>query len=161
DASQRTVPCVYLDRRPLVEADRGGAVAAPDREQLGRAEDLSCAGVSSCGALELAELFERVDPDVRVGADAEGDAALDPRTHGGAAVAEVGLRGRAKTDACSRLGDEVELCVVGLGRMDERRRRGQAPGTGENLDRPQTMLLEAVLHLSFLLVGVNVEDEAF
>src|SRR5207342_1635712 len=99
---------VDLDRRPLVDADRRGSAGAPDLEQaLGR-DHVATEGLASRGALELAELLQRVDPHVRVGADAERDPAVEEALEGGKPVPEVRLGRRAEADARAALGQEVE-----------------------------------------------------
>ena len=45
--------------------------------------------------------------------------------------------------------------------MDDRRPLGQAPGPGEELDRPHAVLGEAFLDLARLLVRVHVEWKPF
>ena len=108
-------------------------------------------------AFQLSQLLERVDPDVRVGADAEADAALADALDGEEAVPEVGLGRRAGADAGARLGDEVELAIVRMRGMDDRGSRSEAAGPGEELDRANAVLLEALVDLAWLLVGVDVE----
>ena len=58
------------------------------------------------------------------------------------------------------LGEEVELALVGVRGVDDRRPRPEAAGLGQELDRPEAVLGEAFLDLARLLVGVDVEDEA-
>ncbi len=58
------------------------------------------------------------------------------------------------------LGEEVELALVGVRRMDDGRPRAKAPGLGEKRDRAEPVLGEALLDLARLLVGMDVEDEA-
>ena len=110
-------------------------------------------------ALELAELLQRIDPDVGIRADAERDPALAEALDGREAVAEVRLRGRADADARAGLGEEVELGVVGVRSVDDRRARAEAARLGQELDRPDAVLGQALLDLARLLVGVDVEDE--
>ena len=110
-------------------------------------------------SLELAQLLERVDPHVRVRADADADPALDGRSDGQETVAEVRLGRRAGADARARLREEVELGVGGVRGVHDRRPRPEAAGLGEELDRPEAVLGEALLDLARLLVGVDVEHE--
>ena len=66
--------------------------------------------------------------------------------------------GQIQTRAC--LGQEVELAVVGVGRMDDGGSWAQAACTPEKLDRPDAVLLDALVDLARLLVGVDVEWQA-
>ena len=75
-------------------------------------------------------------------------------------VAEVPLGRRADADARTCLGQEVELVVVGVGRMDDGGSWAQAARTPEKLDRPDAVLLDALVDLARLLVGVDVERQA-
>ena len=79
--------------------------------------------------------------------------------HRRVAVAEVGLRRRAETDARSGLGDEVELAVVGVRSVDDGRSRPEAARLRQQLDRPQTVLREALVDLAGLLARVDVQRE--
>ena len=108
-------------------------------------------------ALELAELLERIDADVRVGADAERDAAMADTHDGQEPVSEIRLGGRAGADRGAAVAEQVELGAVGVRRVDDRRPLAEAPRLGEELDRPQSVLGEALLDLARLLVGVDVE----
>ena len=58
-----------------------------------------------------------------------------------------------------RLGDEVELAVGGVRRVDDRRPRPEAAGAGQELDRADAVLLDALVDLPRLLVGVDVEGQ--
>ncbi len=79
----------------------------------------------------------------------------------GTTVAEVGLGRRAEADPRARLREQVELAVVGVRGVDDRRARAEAARVGEQLDRPAAVLGEAVLDLARLLAGVDVQDERF
>ena len=139
---------------------RGRASGRPARaeaEQLLGREDASSTGLASRDALELAELLERVDPDVRVGPDAERDRAGADALGGEEAVAEVGLRRRAGADRRARGRQEVELRAVRMGGVNDRRPLSQAAGAVEQLDRAAAVLGEARLDLARLLVRVHVE----
>ena len=86
---------------PLLETKRTRSFVGTEAEQrLGR-DDVTTARLPARDSLELAQLFERIDPDVRVGADAEADAARRDALDGQEAVAEVRLRRRAHADAGS------------------------------------------------------------
>ena len=79
--------------------------------------------------------------------------------HGQEAVAEVRLGRGAGADPGSRFGQEVELPIVRMRRMDDRRARAEAAGLGEELDRPHAVLFDALVDLARLLVGVDVEGQ--
>ena len=66
DAIERPVVEVDLDLAPRLETERASAVRAADRPQRVRVEHAAPAVLTPCDPLELAELLERVDPDVRV-----------------------------------------------------------------------------------------------
>src|SRR5204862_5152172 len=107
-ARERGVLEVDLDVAPALEAECPGALVGAAAEERRDGEDtpLSCAPARD--ALELAQLFQRVDPDVRVRADADPDPALADLFRGAEAVAEIRLGGRADADAATRLGQEAE-----------------------------------------------------
>ena len=64
---------VRLDTRPLLEPERLRAFAGSDLEQVGDWDDVSPQLLAACDPLELAELLQRIEAHVRVGADAERD----------------------------------------------------------------------------------------
>ena len=134
--------------------------SAPNADQVVDPDHVAPAALSARDPLELAELLERVDPDVRVRADADRDPACEQPLDGQEAVAEVGLRRRAGADACAGLGEQVELCPVGVRRVDDRRPLAEAAAPREQLDRAHTVLGEALLDLARLLVGVDVQGQA-
>ena len=107
--------------------------------------------------LELAELLQGVDPDVRVRADADSDPALAESLDRREAVTEVRFRRRADADAGAGFLDELELGVGGVGCVDDRGARAEATRLGEELDRSEPVLGDALLDLAGLLVGVDVE----
>jgi hypothetical protein len=94
-----------------------------------------------CCGLELPELLERVDPDVRVGADAGADPALAEALEGREAVPKVRLGRRADADPRAGVGQEVELPVLGVGRMDDGRPGAEAARLRQELDRTDAVLL--------------------
>ena len=159
DAAQRLVLEVDLDLRPRLEPERAAALVGAEAEQpLGR-EDAARPRLAAGDPLELAQLLERVDADVRVGADAERDPAmLDPRGRE-EAVREIGLGRRAGADGRAALGEQIELRAVGVRRVDDRDVRAEAAGAVEQLDRPAAVLGEALLDLARLLVGVDVQRQ--
>src|SRR6184192_3173000 len=95
---------IDADLPPRFEPERCGALVGAEAEQRVRRDDVAAAGAASCDALQLAQLLERVDTDIRVGADADPDPALADLLDGAEAVAEIGLRRRAHADtgACLR-----------------------------------------------------------
>jgi hypothetical protein len=97
-AGQRPMLEIYLDRGPPVELECAPAFVRADLEQLCRREDAPQTGLTACDALQLAQLLERIEPHVRVRADAQRDRAF---AHGGdaeEAVAEIGLGRGARAD---------------------------------------------------------------
>ena len=150
---------VDLDRRPVLETEGATTGRGSDLEQrLGR-KDASAAALAACDPLELAELFEGVDSHVRVGADAEADAAMAEPDGGNEPVAEIGLGRRAGADGGAVGGEQVELASVGVRRVDDGRPLRQAAAVCEQLDRAAAVLGEALLDLSRLLAGVNMERQ--
>src|SRR5205823_8479424 len=103
------------------ESERRGPLVGAEAEQAAERDDVSSDRLSPRGALELAELLERIDPDVRVGADADADATLAERLNRREPVAEVRFGGGTQADPRSGLGDEVELRLGGVSRVDDRR----------------------------------------
>src|SRR5439155_3500463 len=75
------------------------------------------------------------------------------------AVAEVRFGRRADAHPGAGVLDELELGVGGVGRMDDRGARAEAAGLGQELDRAEAVLGDALLDLSGLLVGVDVEGQ--
>ena len=135
------------------------AAVGADREQIVHREDVAPARLAPRDALELAQLLERVDPHVRVRADADPDAALQEPLDRHEAVAEVRLGRRADADARAGLGEQVELVPVRVRGVDDRRARAEAAARVEQLDRAQPVLGEALLDLARLLVGVDVQRQ--
>src|SRR5207302_5076186 len=120
-------------------------------------DDVPAARLTPRDPLQLAQLFERVDPDVRVRADADADVAGAHSLDGKEAVAEVRLRRRAGADPRARARDEVELGVVRMRRVHDGGAFEEATGPVEQLDRPHVVLGEALLDLTRLLVGVDAQ----
>ena len=75
------------------------------------------------------------------------------------AVAEVRLGRRAGAHARAGRREQVELVPVGVRRVHDGGARPQAAARVEQLDRPHTVLGEALLDLSRLLVGVDVQRQ--
>src|SRR5579859_1968667 len=90
------MPDVHGDLGPPVEAQRATAGGGADLQQLVHREDVTPAGFAPTDPVELAQLLERVDPHVRVGADAELDVALQDALDRKKPVTEVRLRRRAR-----------------------------------------------------------------
>ena len=92
-------------RRPRPATSSSPSAAAPSVEpnasSASTIEDAARAGLPARDALELAQLLERVDAHVRVGADAEPDPAMADARDRQEAVAEVRLGRRARR-RCAR-----------------------------------------------------------
>jgi len=125
------------------------------RDERMRADE-TVAGAAPGDALELPQLLERVDADVRVRPDADAEPALAELLHRREAVAEVGLGRRAGTDPRASRREQVELVPVGVRCVHDGRARAEATADVEQLDRAQSVLGEALLDLAQLLVGVDV-----
>src|SRR5215216_2954521 len=159
DTHERGVPEIGLDIVPAFEPERRGALVRAEAEEARRRDDVALPRAATGDRLQLAQLLERIDSHVRVRADAHADSALAQRLHRYEAVAEVRLRGRADTDARTRVRQQVELVPVGVGRVDDRRVRPEAARLREQLDRPHAVLGYALLDLPRLLVGVDVQRQ--
>jgi CDP-diacylglycerol--glycerol-3-phosphate 3-phosphatidyltransferase len=153
------MPEVDLDVGPRVQVECRCAFDRSDAKELLGRDDIAPKLLPARRAFELAELLERVDAHVRVRADAERNPPGAQPFHRNEPVAEVGLRGRTHADAGARLREEVELVVVRVGSVDDRRPRAEAAGALEELDRPDAVLCEALLDLAGLLVGMHVEHK--
>src|SRR6185436_4984877 len=113
DAVERPVIEVDLDLTPRVESQSASAVRAADRPQRVRVEHAASAVLPPRDALQLAELLEGVDPNVRVTPDAERDPAVEHADRRDEAVAQVGLGRRAGADRRAAVPQQVELGAVG------------------------------------------------
>ena len=133
--------------------------SAPKQSKPVRGEDAARPGLAAGDALELAQLLERVDADVRVGADAERDPAVLDAGGREEAVGEVGLGRRAGADRRAALLEQIQLGAVGVCGVHDGDVRPEATGAIEQLDRPAAVLCEALLDLARLLVGVNVQRQ--
>ena len=132
--------------------------AEPISSSCGRREHAASAGLAARDALELAELLERVDPHVRVRPDAERDRrGRGPRRRGGSRRRDRPRSSGRRRCAHRCAASEVELLVVRVGRVDDRRPLAEAARVGEELDRAAAVLVEALLDLARLLVGMDVE----
>src|SRR5262249_47952648 len=99
------------------------------------------------------------DAGVRVRADAQADATLAKRLDRREAVTEVRLRRGAKADTRTGVGEQVELAIVGVRGVDDGGARSEAAGLGQELDRPDTVLGEALLDLARLLICMHMHDQ--
>ncbi len=150
---------VDLDVVPVLETESAGALVGAEAEERLGGDDMAASALASRDSLELPELFEWIDADVRVGADADPDASLAHALDRQEPVAEICLCRRTGTDARTGARDQVELAAVGMRCMDDRRPLAQAAGAVEQLDGTQPVLLETLLDLARLFVCVNVQRQ--
>ena len=80
---------IRLDFGPLLEADRLRPLGRADREELRHGNDIAAELLTTCDSLELPQLLERIQPDVRIRADAERDPVLADAGDGEEAFARV------------------------------------------------------------------------
>src|SRR6266699_1849713 len=73
DPAQRWMCEVDRDLAPRFEPEGCRAFVGAEAEQRVRRDDVAAAGAPPGDAFQLAQLLERVDADVRVGADADAD----------------------------------------------------------------------------------------
>src|SRR4029077_16058637 len=130
----RTVAEIDGRVRPLLEAERGRPLVGAETQQRAAGDRLPLPGWTPGGAVQLSELLERVDTDVRVGTDAHPDPAVAEGGDGDESVPEVLLGRRAHADPCTGLREQVELGIARVGRVDDRRVRAEAAGAIEQLD---------------------------
>src|SRR5215208_2555542 len=151
---------VHGDLRPRFQPERGGPFVRAEREQALERDDVAAQCMPSRDAVELAQLLERIDPRVRVRADAESDPpfayAIDRRV----AVAQIRLRRGTDADPRARIAHQVELDVRSMRRVHDRRPRREAARAREKLDRADAVFLQALLDLPWLLARVHVQNEA-
>lgn len=123
-------------------------------------EDVASSEADALVVFDEAQLFEGVDGDVAVGADAEGDLGLEEIEGGEGAVSEVGLGGGAGADGGAALSDA--LWVVGFepGGVDEGEAVVEEAGALEELDGCDAVVGLALADLGGLFAGVDVEGEA-
>src|SRR5581483_4311893 len=159
DARERRVLEVGVDIGPRPEPERAGTLVGAEAEQAPDGDHVAAERLAPRRSLELPELFERIDADVRIGADADADAPIAEPLHRREAVAEICLRRRAEADARAGLGEEVELPLARVRGVHDRRMRAEATRARKQLDRPEAMLGEALLDLARLLVRVHVQRE--
>jgi CDP-diacylglycerol--glycerol-3-phosphate 3-phosphatidyltransferase len=150
---------VDLDLRPALEAEAAGTLVCAVTQQSLGPEDAASARLAAADPLQLTQLLQRVDPNVRVGADAERDTPVRDAGGGEEAVREVGLGGEAGAHGGAGVGEQVELGAVGVRGVHDGHVRTEAPGLFEQLDRPAPVLGEALLDLLRLFVGVHVEGQ--
>ncbi len=144
---------------PLLEPEGSGPFVGAVAEKRFRRQDVASPGLTTRNALELAQLFQRIDAHVRIRADADADCTSAHALDGQEAVAEIrlGRRTRAHARTCTR--KQIELVAVRMRRVNDRCPVGEATGPVEQLDRPQPVLGEAFLDFARLLVGVDVERQ--
>jgi hypothetical protein len=110
---------VDADLGPRLEPECRRAGLRADLEQPGDREDLAPPRLATRDAVELAQLLERVDPHVRVGADAEPDAPMEEPLDRQEAVAEVRLGRGTRAHPRARSCEQVELVPVGVRRVHD------------------------------------------
>jgi hypothetical protein len=152
---------VDLDIVPPLETERAGTFVRAVTQQRGRGQNVAPSRLPTRDPLQLTELLERVDANVRVRSDAEPDRALAHALHGQKAVAQVRLRRRAGTDARACLREQVELLPVCVRRVHHGRAFRQTASAVEQLDRADAVFGETLLDLAGLLVGMYVQRQAF
>src|SRR4029450_6678141 len=97
------------DLPPRLEPERGAPLVCPKAEQRVRRDDVAAAGAPPGDAFQLAQFLERVDADIRVGADADPDPPLAQLLHRREAVAEVGLGCQAEAESRAGVGEPLAL----------------------------------------------------
>src|SRR5512133_1509058 len=153
------MPEIDLDGVPLLEPERAGAFVGTEAQEALRRDHVAAAALPARDPFELAQLLQRIDANVRVGADAQADAPLAHPLDREEAVAEVRLGRRAGADARARSGDQVELGAVGVRGVDDRRSLAEAARPLQQLDGTDAVLGEALLDLAGLFVGVDVQRQ--
>jgi CDP-diacylglycerol--glycerol-3-phosphate 3-phosphatidyltransferase len=153
------MPEIDVDVVPLLEPERAGAFVGTEAQEALRRDHVAAAALPARDPFELAQLLQRIDANVRVGADAQPDAPLAHPLDREEAVAEVRLGRRAGADARARRGDQVELGAVGVRGVDDRRSLAEAARAFQQLDGTETVLGEALLDLARLLVGVDMQRQ--
>src|ERR1043166_198426 len=128
---------VDLHVRPPFETECRGTLVGAAAEKRRHGEDIARPGATPCDPFELTELFQRVDPHVRIRADADSDAAPADLLRGHETIAEVGLRGGADASPRPRLSEKVELVRVSVRRVHDGRVRPEAAGLGQKTGRPR------------------------
>jgi CDP-diacylglycerol--glycerol-3-phosphate 3-phosphatidyltransferase len=150
---------IDLDPRPFPEPESRRPLVLTDLEEPPKVDHVAAESLPTRDALDLSQFFQRIDADVRVGADTKSDPALQHRFQGRETVAEIRFRGRAETDARARVRKQVELVRVGVRPVHHRGSRAEAARVREQFDRPEAVLGDAFVDLARLLVGVNVERQ--
>src|SRR6185503_10432262 len=150
------------DRARLGEAEGRAAVGDELAPHVARRGEERVAGLALAprAGLELADLLERVDADLRVAADREADAGVAVAQRREESVAQVALGRRARHDDRPRPREEVDVAVGDVDAVDDARALAEESAAREQLDRRAAVLGVALGELAALLVGVDVEDEA-
>src|SRR6266542_6535329 len=91
------------DIPPVLDPQRGRTFVGAEGEQPLERDDVAPQGQPTRGALELAQLLERVDSEVRVRADADADAPCADPVDRREAVAEIRLGRRTDAQAGARV----------------------------------------------------------
>src|SRR2546430_9504390 len=146
---------VDRDLTPRFQPEACSALVGAEAEQRVGRDDVAPAGATPRDALQLAQLLERVDADVRVGADADPDPALAQLLHRREAVAEVGLGREAEADSRAGIGDQIQLVSVRVSGVHDGRSGPEAATVGQQPDRPQALLSQALTNLARLLLRLH------
>ena len=154
------MPRVDLDRRPTRRAaararlrpsrsSSSSAVVRMPRRPVCRRAIPSSSRSSSSGSIRMFE-----SEPMQSGIERSSTAATrrKPSPRSASVVGQAQIRAPVRRE-------EVELVVVRVRGVDDRRPRAEAAGVGEQLDRPAAVLLEALLDLARLLVGVDVQRQ--
>ena len=115
------------DVRPPLEAERGRPLGRAEREQRLDRDHVPAAGRAAGDPLQLAQLLERIDADVRVGADADRRcrARRAPRPGRSRRRGSPRSSGRRQTRAPASA-SRSSSCVVGVRGVDDGGRRAEA-----------------------------------
>src|SRR4051812_12054360 len=93
---------------PLLEAERACTFVGAEAQKRFRRDDVPPARLTPRYSLELAQLLERIDADVRVRADADADATRADALDRQEAVTEIRLRRQASADTRARALEQIE-----------------------------------------------------
>jgi len=144
---------------PLLEPERTCALVGAITQQRVSRKDVSATRLPAGDSLELAQFLERIDAGVRIRADADADRARANALDGKKAVTEIRFRRGAGAHARARVGKQIQFVAVRVRRVDHGRPFRQTTSAVEQLDRTQTVLLQALVDLARLLVGVHMERQ--
>ena len=150
-------------RLGVLQTEAGPAVGhhlAPQVAAGGGQQGIAGMALAAGQGLQLAQLLERVDADLLVGADRQAHARVAVLQSRQVAVAEVALGGRAGDDERLRLGEPRDVGVVDPDRVHDARARAEEAGALQQLDRRAAVLGVDLGQLAPLLGGVDVAHEA-